>query len=277
MKKSMMMFAMAVVLEAAADVSNLVQRVHLDAYADVETAYKARGVVIDRHPIIVQSVEPMFDLAPFGMVGFDVWSVSSLSHSGQSFNRRYAYNEVYYDVFYCYDWEFADDWKLSSAVWYGWDTVPGFRDGSKGFSEWNFTQELVNPYVTPYYQLECVVQGDGHCLWTAGLKRTFELAKQLKLTVNFFTELADNRHLQGLYGPNPYSGDGRYRDCFLALDLDVRLAYYITEWMNVYMFVHQFDTVSSQMRHTEHLAHRLGYAEALPDITYGGVGLQIQF
>lgn len=262
----------------ATNENSFVERLHLDAYADFETAYKQRGFVIDKHPIFVQSVEPLVDLGMFGFVGFDVWAVSATSRTGQSYNRRNAYNEVYYDVLYGYEYSFVEDWKLSTWVWLGWDTLPGYREDSQGFSEWCIEQSLENPYVSPYWHLErCVKGGDGS-YWEVGLRRRFNLTDQLKLTVSFFSELCNGRHISSTYGANPFSGDGTYSSGFMALDLDIRLAYYLTEWMNIYAFVHQFDAVSSDLRDINEAARRYyGYVEALSDITYGGVGIQIEF
>lgn len=280
MRRTLAMFsiALSLAITAMADVSNVVDRLHLDAFVGMETAYKQRGFVADRHPFLVQSIEPVMDIGPFGFVGFDIWAASATSRSGQSYHRRNAFNEVYYDILYGYEYEFVKDWKLSTWVWLGWDTLPGYHDDEcRGFSEWCVDQALENPYVTPYWHLQRCVIGGGGSYWELGLRRKFKLMDDLVLTVSAFTELCNDRHLRDYGGPNPYSADGRYGDGFLAVDLDVRLAYYFTEWFNVYVFVHQFNTVNSDVRDYEDLLNDMGMRESMPDVTYGGVGLQISF
>ena len=83
-------------------------RLHVSAYADVESAYWARGVIVDKHPFSAQYVGLNADLVPFGYVGGYAWSVSSMSSTGQAATRRNAYNEVDYGAFYGYAWEIAD-------------------------------------------------------------------------------------------------------------------------------------------------------------------------
>lgn len=263
---------------ASAELTNLVSRVHVDTWSEFSTVYKTRGAVIDSRPSIANSFDVLFDLDPFGFIGGNVWANSAMSRGGQSYTRRNAFNEVYYAVYAGYDLEFSENWSLLTVVGRGWDTLPGYNDElCKGFPEWLLMQSLENPYVTPYYTLRRAMGVASGCLWEVGLRRKFELYDRLYLTVNFSTELSDRRHLAAIWGENPCSDDGRYDAGFLGLNLNIRLAYYLTEWLNVYVYVHQFDTVNSDFRETLDFYHRWGCPEAVKDITYGGVGLQIRF
>lgn len=264
-----------------ADGSNLVSRVHVDAYAEFASAYKTRGVVIDSRPLLSESADVLFDLSPFGFIGGTVWSGSAVSDHGQSYNRRNAFNETYLAVYGGYDLELAEDWTLRTAFGRGWDMLPGYDDElCRGFYEWLVMQSLENPYVTPYYLLRRSFQRARGCYWEVGLKRDFALTDQLVLTVNLFSELSDGRQPESAYGPDPYSetGEERYPRGFLALDADVRLAYYLTEWMSVYVYVHQFDVVSGELRDAIDWYHdTYDMPEMKKDLTYGGVGLRIRF
>lgn len=265
-------------LPAFADLSNVVSRVHADAVAEFATAYKTRGAVIDSRPLFAESCDLLFDLSPFGFLGGNVWSGSAVSRGGQSYRRRNAFNEVYLAVYYGYDLEFNDDWYLRSAAGRGWDTLPGYHDElCKGFYEWLFTQSLENPYVVPYYLMRRAFGAADGCYWEVGLRRTFELTHELRLTVNFSTELSSDRHLKALWGANPCTEDGSYTYGFMGVNLDIRLAYYFTEWLNVYVFVHQYDVVNPDFRDALDYYDGAGCPEAIADITYGGVGLQIRF
>ena len=62
----------------------ILSRIHAKAEADVETAYWARGAIVDKNPFSAQSVDLSADLAPFGYIGGYAWSVSSMSRDGQS-------------------------------------------------------------------------------------------------------------------------------------------------------------------------------------------------
>ena len=101
-------------------VSEAVRRTHVSAYADIETAYWARGAIVDRKPYSAQFADLSFDFDPFGVVGGYAWSVSSLATSGQSATRRNAYNEVDYGVYYGYSLGIAEDWSLDTAVAKKW-------------------------------------------------------------------------------------------------------------------------------------------------------------
>ena len=69
-------------------VSEVRRRVSASAYSDIESAYWARGAIVDKRPYSAQFADLSIDLDPFGRIGGYAWSVSSLSKSGQSATRR---------------------------------------------------------------------------------------------------------------------------------------------------------------------------------------------
>ena len=252
----------------------MLSRVHAKAEADVETAYWARGAIVDRNPFSAQSVDLSADLSPFGYVGGYAWSVSSMSRAGQSATRRNAYNEVDYGVYYGYALALADGWALDSTVAKKWVTLPGYRPHAHTISEWNVSQALRNPYATPYYLLRRAVDGQEWCYWDVGLERSWQLLDRLTLTARVFGELGDARHFRAQYGANPNAADGRYSHGLMALNLLLRLDYAVTDWLSVFAFVHQFDVVASDARDALDASSA---PESIKDLTIGGVGLTFKF
>ena len=252
----------------------MLSRVHAKAEADVETAYWARGAIVDRNPFSAQSVDLSADLSPFGYVGGYAWSVSSLSRDGQSATRRNAYNEVDYGVYYGYALALADGWALDSTVAKKWVTLPGYRPHAHTISEWNVSQALRNPYATPYYLLRRAVDGQEWCYWDVGLERSWQLLDRLTLTARVFGELGDARHFRAQYGANPNAADGRYSHGLMALNLLLRLDYAVTDALSVFAFVHQFDVVQSDARDALDASSA---PESVKDLTIGGIGLTLKF
>ena len=273
-----MIAATASVLALAASgetnlVSEAARRAHVSAYADIETAYWARGAIVDKRPYSAQFADLSFDLDPFGRIGGYAWSVSSLSKSGQSATRRNAYNEVDYGVYYGYGLELAEDWTLDTTVAKKWVTLPGYRPHANTISEWNVSQSLKNPYVTPYYLLRRAYNGQHWCYWEVGLTRSWKFLEDFTFTATVFGELGDSRHFAAQYGANPH-GSGRYSDGLMALNLMLRLDYAVTENFGIFAFVHQFDVVSSDARAALDASTT---PESRKDLTIGGVGVALNF
>ena len=254
-------------------VAEVARRTHVSAYADIETAYWARGAVVDKRPFSAQFADLSFDLDPFGRIGGYAWSVSSLSKSGQSATRRNAYNEVDYGVYYGYGLELAEDWILDTTVAKKWVTLPGYRPHANTISEWNVSQSLKNPYVTPYYLLRRAYNGQHWCYWEVGLTRSWKFLEDFTFTATAFGEFGDSRHFAAQYGANPH-GSGRYSDGLMALNLMLRLDYAVTKNVGLFAFVHQFDVVSSDARDA---LDNDKSPQSRKDLTIGGVGVALNF
>ena len=253
-------------------VSEVRRRVSASAYADIESAYWARGAIVDKRPFSAQFADLSIDLDPFGRIGGYAWSVSSLSKSGQSATRRNAYNEVDYAVYYGYGFELAEDWILDTTVAKKWVTLPGYRPHASTISEWNVSQALKNPYVTPYYLLRRAYHGQKWCYWDVGLTRSWKFLDDFTFTATAFGEFGDSRHFVAQYGANPHGG--RYSDGLMALNLMLRLDYAVTEWLGVFAFVHQFDVVSSDARDALDASTT---PESRKDMTILGIGMAVNF
>jgi len=254
-------------------VSEVARRTHVSAYADIETAYWARGAIVDRKPFSAQFADLSFDLDPLGRVGGYAWSVSSLATSGQGATRRNAYNEVDYGVYYGYGLELAEEWTLDTTVAKKWVVLPGYRPHANSISEWNVSQALKNPYVTPYYLLRRAYHGQQWCYWDVGLTRSWKFLDDFTFTATAFGEFGDSRHFAAQYGANP-NGSGRYSDGLMALNLLLRLDYAVSENFGIFAFVHQFDVVSSDARDALGASSR---PETVKDLTMGGIGIELKF
>ena len=254
-------------------VHEVMKRTHVSAYADIETAYWARGVISDKKPYSAQFIDLSFDLNPFGRIGGYVWTASALATSGQSYTRRNAYNEFNYAVYYGYGLELAEDWTLETTIAKKWVVLPGYRPHVHSFSEWDISQSLKNPYVTPYYLLRRAYHGQQWCYWDVGLTRSWKFLEDFTFTATFFGEFGDSRHFAAQYGANPH-GNGRYSDGLMALNLLLRLDYAVTENFGIFAFVHQFDVVSSDARAALGASSK---PETVKDLTIGGIGVQLNF
>ncbi len=252
----------------------VLERIKLSAYADVETSYHARGKIVDKNPFSAQCADLALDFDPFGKLGGYAWSVSSMSRSGQSAVRRNFYNEVDYAVYYDYALKITDGWALDNMVARKWVTLPGYRPHAHTIHEWNFSQSLVNPYVTPYYLLRSGFKGGKWNYWDVGLMRSWKLCDRLTLSARAFAELGDCRLLYDQYGANPNNPNGTYSSGIMALNLVLRLDYAITDYFGVFAFVHQFDVVNTDARDAQ---GQSSAPESLNDLTIGGIGLSFNF
>lgn len=249
------------------------RRLSFNAFADIESAYWARGAIVDKNPFSAQYVSLEADLEPFGRIGGYAWSVSSMSRDGQAANRQNFYNEVDYAAYYGYAWEIAEEWTLDTTFGSKWVTLPGYHPHAETVYEWNLMQALKNPYVTPYYLMRRAYYPVDWCYWDVGITRSFELLERLTLTLTAFGEFGNSRHFISQYGPHP-GGDGGYANGLMALNLMVRFDYAVTDWLGLFAFVHQFDVVSDDARSALDANTN---PESLKDLTIFGVGFTLKF
>ena len=246
----------------------------LSAFAEIQSAYLARGMVVDAHPFSAQFVDGEVKLGRFGRIGGHAWSVTSLSGTGQGAPKRNAYNEVDYNLHYVYGLDLADGWTLENRVARQWVTLPGYHGNAKTICEWHAAQALANPYLTPYWLLRHSAQPQTWNYWDVGVKRAFSLTDDLSLTIDFFGELGDARHFASQYGPKPAEPGSRYHGGLQALNLVLRLDYALTENFGVYAQVWQFDIVSDDARDAVKASRA---PESKRDLTVFGVGMALNF
>lgn len=244
------------------------------AFADVETAYICRGTIYDTRPYSAQYAAVEADLDMFGVIEPSIWTYSAMSSSGQSSElRRYAYAEADYLLRYYYDINLADGWRLRNGVGKQWVTNPGFRGGHT-VVDWQALQVLQMPWFTSYWRLRIIRRPFDETYWVVGVKRAFELCDGLTFTADFFGDLGDSRHFANLYGPNGVKPGANYHGGLQALNLVLRLDYRLAEHIGIFAFVGQFCLVSDDARDA---VKSMKIPEARRDLTYGGVGLALDF
>ena len=244
------------------------------AYADIETAYVCRGYIWDTRPYSAQYAAGEVDLDAFGKVEASVWTQSAMSDQGTSARMsRYAYAEVDYLLRYYYDIDIAEGWRLRNGLGRQWVTNPGYV-GGRTLCDWQALQVLNTPWITPYWRLRLIRRPIDETYWVVGVKRSFELCDGLSFTADFFGDLGDNRHFVNLYGPKRAKPGARYRGGLQALNLVVRLDYRLVEHVGLFAFAGQFCLVSDDARDA---AKSMKIPEARRDLTYGGVGLALDF
>ena len=246
----------------------------LKAYVDVESAYICRGYVWDRRPFTSQYVEGEADMGAFGRADAYLWTMSLFSNGGHSTPMRYAFCEVDYGLRYFYDVKFSDDWVLVNGVARQWVTNPGVRHGGHSFIDWWAMQTLKNPYVVPYWRMRYSRRPYQAVNWAIGIRREFQLTDDLTLTADFFGELGDNRHYQGLFGPKPFEPYSRYHGGLHALNFNLRLDYRLCDHVTLFAFAGQFGIVSQDARDALKASPA---REACCDLTYCGAGVALDF
>jgi len=244
------------------------------AYADVESAYISRGYIWDVRPYSAQFVDGALHLGPFGSIDASVWTMSATSDRGQSgrMSRR-AYAEIDYVLRYTYDVKLAKDWTLSNGIARQWVTNPGYVTG-RTLCDFQFTQSLQNPYLTPYWKLRTIRHPYDANYAFVGVKKAWTLLEGLSLTVDVYGDFSDRRDFEHLYGPKPWAPASRYRGGLQALNLVFRLDYALTEHVGLFAFVGQFDVVHGDARRA---LKATKIPEARRDLTYGGVGISVAF
>ena len=244
------------------------------AYADVESAYVCRGYVWDTRPYSAQYAAGEIDLDMFGKVEASVWTQSAMSDKGTSANMsRYAYAEADYLLRYYYDIDIAEGWRLRNGLGRQWVTNPGYV-GGRTLCDWQALQVLNTPWITPYWRLRRIHKPIDETYWVVGVKRSFELCDGLTFTADFFGDLGNSRHYMNLYGPKRGKPGANYHGGLQALNLVLRLDYRLAEHIGIFAFVGQFCLVSDEARSA---VKSMKIPEARRDLTYGGVGLALDF
>ena len=247
----------------------------IHAYADIETAYICRGYVWDSKPYSAQSIDGEFNLGDFGAIDANIWTMSSLTDKGNSASQsRYAYAEIDYVLAYTYTLDLAENWNLRNTVARQWVTNPGYHH-SHTLCDWQVRQCLDNPYLTPYWRLRYIRRPRQSEYWCVGVKKRFDtFIDNLSFTIDFFGDLGDGRHFRHLYGPYEGNPRGRYHSGLQALNLVLRLDYRLSEHFGLFAFVGQFCLVSDDARDAIKASDA---KEAKRDVTYGGIGVTVDF
>ena len=247
------------------------------AGADLRSAYLSRGKVLEARPMSSQLLSadiPLKPLAPIGRVGFDFWTISSLTHKMDTMHKNMFFQERDLTIRYGYDWQIADDWRLASDVMRTWVNLPGYRHGlDHSVQEWRCAQRLENPWITPYYLVRRAVHPRDWLYVRVGVQHAFRLTDTLTFTPNFYGEGGNEKHYQQRYGAKDPAWS-RYHSGVQALNAMFTLSWKISSWASVYASVQQFGLVDSDARDRvkakkTHNSRR--------DLTVGTVGIVCKF
>jgi len=258
----------------ADETNSILPTVSFNAYADIETAYLCRGAIYDVRPFSAQYAATAVDFGLAGIVEGSVWTYSAMSPSGHSARMsRYAYAEADYLLRYYYDIDIAEGWSLRNGLGKQWVTNPGFC-GAHTVVDWQALQMLNNPYITPYWRLRVIRRPFEETYWVLGMKRSFEIVKDLSFTADFFGDVGDRRQMYNLFGDWAEANGRRMRGALHALSLVFRLDYKVIEHVGLFAFAGQFCVVGNDARDAMKAAH---IPEGKRDITYGGAGVAVDF
>ena len=212
------------------------------AFGEVRSSYLTRGAVVNKDPAAILWTKARVNLPYGAYAGIWTWSVSAFSDSGQTAKRRYAFHENDFAPEYGYVLDIAEGWQLESTVNWKWVDLQGYEGHPEAMREWDFAQALSNPYVTPYYLMRYCVDPTYWGYWDVGVYRRCELCEDISLTPRFYCEFGDGHHFKKQYG---LEGHG----CGLqALNLEFRLAYALTEYLDLYASLLQFVIVDPAAR-----------------------------
>ncbi|MBR4260279.1 MAG: hypothetical protein IKQ17_14705 [Kiritimatiellae bacterium] len=132
------------------------------------------GSVRADHAVWMMEADFEQRLSAFGHVLLGYWSLSDLGGSGDRSRRSYVY-ESDPCLFYGYDWDFADGWRLRTRIGMIWVFNEGYNvDVIHLFREWTYMGELKSPWVTLHGQTR-VVDGLGTYV-RIGAFRSFDIA-----------------------------------------------------------------------------------------------------
>lgn len=235
---------------------------------DVYSAYISRGKVLEDRPIQANAVDVHADLSRYGRFGFSHWSYSSLSGRFQDSYRRFI-PETDWDVYYGYDWEFAEGYSLDTELKVYWALCHGGRPKSGHTDyEWRMKETLTTPYGTAYCVYRYNFDPIQYSYFQLGLKRRFAAAEWLKIVPHAYIDLGDSRCRKRRFGALP--DGGRYGEGGVSMAGELIFEFPLAERVTLTAMVGQFGVVSRRGRRNLHGHNRR-------DLTYGSVGVSFEF
>ena len=145
-------------------------------YADLSASSQlfSLGSVRADHAVWMMEADAVQRLSEFGHVLLGYWSLSDLGDGGDRNRRSYVY-ESDPCLFYGYDWDFADGWRLRTRLGMIWVFNEGYNvDVIHLFREWTYMGELNSPWLTLHGQVRAV---DGLGTYVRiGALRTIDIA-----------------------------------------------------------------------------------------------------
>ena len=135
-----------------------------------------------------------------------------------------------------------------------------------------YFQKLINPYLTPYWDLQGLTAPTQYVRIRLGLERGFRLCEDLVLTLFSEAVWGDERRFESRYGETP---DNRFLGgAFITMMNGVKLEWFITDSWSVWFRVREFTTIDPQARRCEN--RRTEYWR-VPDATLFAIGTGYRF
>ena len=236
-------------------------------FSDFRSAYYTRGKIVNKDPILPLYGQGICSLGPAGYLGGSVWAVNAVSCGGQSADRQNAFHEVDLKPFYGYAWDFGNGWALDNRIARQWVLLPGYRTHPPTIDEWQVSQELRNPFVTPYYLMRHAFDDYDWTYWCVGLKRTFVLGGGLSLRPGVWCDLGDSGHFKSQYGRSCSDG-------LMALNGELRLEWWFCTHVAAYSAVQQYGVVSRSGRDALQSSSAV---QSVTDLTIFTIGIAARF
>lgn len=232
---------------------SLLSPMSLDVRGEVRSAYISRGKVIEDRPMQMNLIRTGCDTGSFGRLGFWAWTVSSLTGSRQDVHQR-AFCETDPGVFWNYGWKLDDagEWRLVTEVLKDWILLNGYtedyhaRGADDPIDEWRIGNSLENPFATPYWLMRRGINEYDWAYFQVGLRKRFQLMSMLSLVVDYQIDMGNRRHLTLRYGA--FEDGSGYSDGIQSSNLRITLGWEISDWIEAFAGVHQFDLLASKAR-----------------------------
>ena len=145
-------------------------------YAEISASSKlfSLGSVRADHAVWMMQGDAVQRLSGFGHVLLGYWTLSDWEKRRDSGHRSAVYEFDPY-LFYGYDWDFAEGWRLRNRVGMIWVFNEGYEEKVVHlFREWTYMGDFVSPWATLFGQVR---QVDGLGTYVrVGLRRMFDVA-----------------------------------------------------------------------------------------------------
>ena len=244
-----------------------------EAAPEVRSSYVSLGKLVEDRPMQITSVRAGYDADRFGRFGVRNWDVSSLTDRRHDAHRHALYHTEF-GLTWQYDMKLFDSWTLRSDVSRSWTMYRGFdnRASDRTYHWWQIEQELVNPYLVPFYRLRKCFRGNDYVYFKIGAKKRLAFLEDFYLTPSVYAEGGSHRNYKRVIGNRP-NGE-RWHSGVSSVTFRLELGWSICENVSAFVFAEQYEAVEQAVRRaTESSSYRCAHK----DWTLGGVGCRIRF
>ena len=237
----------------------------VDADFQLRSAYHSRMRVSEDRPMAIMDLRLHTDVGPFGRIGVMNWNGSSLCNRRDDVHRR-AFHEVDYGVFWHYDLEVSEEFRLSNEIMNWWITIPqniephNGRSDNTSYELW-YAGSLKNPYLVPSILIRRGWLSKSWVYFQYGVSKPFEICdfgdvgapRPLEVTPGFFVETGSNALFESRFGKKE---SGNYHTGIGTCIAQVAMKWKASENLSFYAMLQQFGVVSSDARDGVHGNYR---------------------